>query len=193
MSNGEAFRDLYALGEERVGKIDDLLTKGLPASQVVEVIQGEWKVWTDRKAGTVKKMLERYRKGPLRQRIVHQVATATEHIRASTLRARLNALDELNDLVGHQKDRYLKMYEREKPTALLMKQVTEEGRLLKEMLVELGRLQLETGVLARAPKKVTGTITDPNGGVQTFEWTQEQEALFNELNQGDRGYVQIPG
>ena len=71
-----------------------------------------------------------------------------------------------------------------------MKQV-DEGRLLKEMLVELGRLQLETGVLARAPKKITAP-SDPNGGVQTFEWTQEQEALFNELNQGTRAMSESP-
>jgi hypothetical protein len=100
-------------------------------------------------------------------------------------------MDELTELVAHQKDRFEKMYLKEKMAPLLMKQVSEEGRLLKDMLVELGKLQLETGVLQRAPKKVTGSMTDANGAVQSFEWTLEQEQLFKAIEAGD--YVSIAG
>lgn len=178
---GEAFKRLHALGAERVAQIDEMLLKGIPASQVAMVLHGEWKVLTDVKADSVKKMLERYRKTELRARIVHQVAGATQGLRASTLQKRLNAMDELEALVRSQKDRFEKMYMKEKPTPLLMKQVTDEGRLLKEMLVELGRLQLETGVLQRAPKKISGTLTDEHGVQRAFEWTTEQEALFQQI------------
>jgi len=32
-------------------------------------------------------------------------------------------------------------------------------------------------VLVRAPKKLTGTLTDEEGNIQRFSWTEEQEAL----------------
>lgn len=182
------FEKLNALGPERVAKIDDMLTRGLTARQVTIAVQNEWGVWTSDRPDSIKKMLERYRKTDLRAKLLAGVANATERQSAAVLRRKLNALDELNDLVGVQKERFEKVMMRERPTPLLMKQASDEARLLKEMLVELGRLQLETGVLQRAPKKVRGTLTGPDGATQTFEWTQEQEALFKEIG-GETGYA----
>ena len=71
------------------------------------------------------------------------------------------------------------MMEKDKP--LLLKSTTDEIRLLKEMLVDLGRVQMETGVLPKATRKVTGMITDAAGVIAEFSWTEEQEQLYHEL------------
>jgi hypothetical protein len=99
----------------------------------------------------------------------------------STLHKKMSAMDSLQELVDIQTGRYKKLLVKEQAGPLLLRQVSDEGRLLKEMLVELGRLQLETGVLHRVPKKVSGTLTDAAGQVSTFEWTQEQEELFKSI------------
>ena len=186
-----AFAALKELGPEKVARIDEMLKKGIVTGQVATIIHDEWKVLTDVKHPTLKRMLERYRKGELRERIVAEIAGATEGTRTSTLQKRVNALDALDELVALQTARYKKMLVKEQAGPLLMKQVSDEGRLLKEMLVELGRLQLETGVLARAPKKVTGSVTDAAGQVSTFEWTTEQEELFKTLDEGRGSYVAL--
>ena len=185
---GEAFKALKDLGKEKLGAIDEMLSKGIVASQVATIIRDDWQLLRDVKHESVKKMLERYRKFELRERIVHQIAGTNEGVRASTLAKRLNALDSLNELVEIQTGRFKKMLQREAQGPLLLKQVSDEGRLLKEMLVELGRLQLETGVLQRAAKKVVGSVTDSDGKVSNFEWTQEQDELFKVLDQ-EQGYA----
>jgi hypothetical protein len=186
-----AFSKLHELGEERLGKIDEMLARGMPASQVAMVVQQEWHLWADQKPGTLKKMFERYRRTELRERIVRQVAGVANGMNVRALSRRLNALDELSSLVEVQTGRFRKMLVREQQAPLLLKQVSDEGRLLKEMLVELGKLQLETGVLQRSPRKISGTMTDANGTVQQFEWTVEQEALFKQIESTD--YVSIAG
>lgn len=187
---GEAFKALKELGADRMAAIDEMLTRGVVASQVASIIRDEWQLLGGIKHDSVKKMLERYRKSELRERIVAQIAGASEGVRASTLQKRASALDSLQELVDIQTGRFKKMLAREAQGPLLLKQVSDEGRLLKEMLVELGRLQLETGLLARAPKKVTGTVTDASGQVSNFQWTQEQDELFRSI-ESEQGYVAL--
>ena len=180
----DAFKRLYALDEERIEQVNEMLSKGLPASQVAQVIQSEWGLLADLKPDSVKKMLERYRKTDLRERILAQVAGVTEGMHTTTLAKRVSALEELTDLATVQKGRYQKAVQLEGGKPLLLKQATEEGRLLKEILVELGRLQLDTGVLARVPRRITGQVIDEGGRVRQFEWTEEQEALYREIDAG---------
>jgi hypothetical protein len=82
---------------------------------------------------------------------------------AASLRKKLVAIDELEQLVAVQKGRLEKVLVKEAslPSGILLKQASDGARLLKETLVELGKLQLETGT--RAPKKVRGTVTDAAG------------------------------
>jgi hypothetical protein len=189
----EAFQKIQSLPGKRREQLDDMLLKGIVASEATRIIQAEWKIWLDEKPATIKKRLERYRSSELKKRLVEQVAGATGGLRAATLAQRINAMDELEVLVGQQKVRFSKILQVEsKSDSFLLKSATDEGRLLKEMLVELGRLQLETGVLHRAPKKVTGKLTDGNGVEQIFEWTQEQEELFQSIDGLSTGdYVSI--
>ena len=180
----DAFKRLYAFDEERIEQVNEMLSKGLPASQVAQVIQSEWGLLADLKPDSVKKMLERYRKTDLRECILAQVAGVTEGMHTTTLAKRVSALEELTDLATVQKGRYQKAVQLEGGKPLLLKQATEEGRLLKEILVELGRLQLDTGVLARVPRRITGQVIDEGGRVRQFEWTEEQEALYREIDAG---------
>lgn len=183
--------EIAALPPVRREQLDALLLKGISPSQIAIVIQNEWKIWLKEKPGTIKKRLERYRAGPLKTKLIEQTVGATQGMKVAGLAKRLNALDELEELVGVQKARFIKAYTMEANAPLLLKQATDEGRLLKEMLVELGRLQLETGILHRVPKKITGKLTDGNGSETIFEWTQEQEALFEQIDQLGAGYVKI--
>ncbi len=65
---------------------------------------------------------------------------------------------------------------------MLLGQTTEEIRVLQTMLVNLGQLQLETGVMGRAARKLTGSFTDEQGDKLEFSWTEEQEKLYEELS-----------
>ena len=84
-------------------------------------------------------------------------------------------------MVVIQRTRVDKMLLMEKDKPILLKIATDEIRLLKEMLVDLGKVQLETGILPKATRRITGTITGADGETAEFSWTEEQEQLYREL------------
>ena len=178
----ETFTRMNDFNPAQREQVDTMLGKGIPAREVVELIQAEWGMWVGDKLDTAKKRLQRYRATHLRKRLLNQAIDANKTLSISGITKRLNALDELDKLVQTQIVRYQKVLMREQVGPLLLKQVTDEGKLLQGMLVDLGKLQLETGILRRAPKTVTGTVLDEDGNIKTFEWTEEQEQLFKELD-----------
>ena len=175
---GTALNKLQSLGDEVLSLVDSKLTSGVPASQVAAWLQDECKLFPEVKPPSVKKMLERYRKGELRNKTLDRIATAHVNLPLATLQKRLNALDELEEMVRVQRGRVDKMLTLETGKPILLKTTTDEIRLLKDMLMDLGRIQLETGVLARANRTVKGQVIGPSGEVKQFEWTEEQEKLW---------------
>lgn len=178
-----AFKELKSLPEPVVAAVDKMLLDGKTAMEVANWLQGQGH-FTDAKTPSVKKMLERYRASELRKRVMNQIADA--QIGAKTVAGvvqRVNACDALTELVIAQQGRFYKALELEKKAPLLMKNVQDEGRLLKDMLTDLGKLQLETGVLLRASRSFKGIMTDPNtGDVKHFDWTEEQASLLREID-----------
>lgn len=189
-----AFKRLAELGVETVAIVDQRLLTGDTPSNVAAWLQNELKVFLDIKLSSLKKNLERYRAIDLKDKVIEDIKNQVLPTNTAKLFKSLSALDELTELVSIQKSRFQKVVVRESqmPNGLLLKQVSDEGKLLKEMLVELGKLQLETGVLARAPKKVSGSITDPDGNTSEFSWTEEQDQLFKQIESTANHLDQLP-
>jgi len=174
---------LYSLGEEVIVEIDRRLTKGQSGLTVARWIREELKQLLDVDEASVKRMVERYRATDLRDRLVQQAVMVQQGVRATTIAKKLNALDELTDLVAIQQGRFQKLYVLEAGKVdKLDPVVTNEARLLKDMLVQLGGLQLDTGVLPKASKIIKGQTPDELGTPKEFEWSDEQEQLYRELD-----------
>jgi hypothetical protein len=178
---GQAHARLRELPAEVLDKVDSKLTSGEPARAVAQWLQEDAKLLTDMKPDTLKKTLERYREGHLRNKVLSRITEAQHTLALKTVQKRLNALDELEELVVIQRGRVDKMLMMEKDKPILLKSTTDEIRLLKEMLVDLGRVQMETGVLPKASRKISGTIMGADGEISQFSWTEEQEQLYQEL------------
>lgn len=191
-----AFKRLHELPKPTVAEVDQRLLAGEPASAVAKWLQTELQVFTDLKPESLKKNLERYRATDLKDRVLEDLKSGGKGKSTAALAKRLHALDEMEALVAIQKGRLNKVLlkETELPHGILLKSASDEARLLKETLVELGKLQLETGVLTRAPKKVSGTVFDPQTGeTKEFAWTEEQEQLYRSLNDVDyRDVTDLP-
>lgn len=181
--NPASHKKVKSLPSDILARVDSKLLAGESGLDVAKFLQEDCKIFVGEDLYGLKKNLERYRQGELRARTIERIATAQKTEGTATIAKRLNAMDEMHDLViqqRHRLDRML-MRESEMPNGILLKDTSHEARLLKDLLVDLGRLQLETGVIARAPKTFRGSITDPDGTTKQFEWTEEQEKLFAEL------------
>jgi hypothetical protein len=178
-----AFKQLHALGKDVMDRIDSKLTSGEGGMVVARWLQDDCGLLTEVRTATLKKTLERYRESDLRNRVLQRITEAQSTLAIKTVAKRLNAMDELEEIVRVQRLRVDKLLAKEKdmPNGLVLTTASSEIRLLKDMLVNLGSIQLETGFIAKAPKKIIGHMIGEDGQVREFAWTEEQEALFNEL------------
>jgi hypothetical protein len=189
MARDGRFSELRSLPTEVQEEVDTRLNAGTPAREVVGWLQGDGHL-TDKKPDSLKKMLERYKSSDLLEKTRALVLDATKGMSSPVLSRKLNAMHELNDLCVLQRARVDKILLTEnKNEHMVLKQASEEIKLLKENLVALGNLQLETGALRRAPKTVSGTMVDDNGQATSFEWTEETAKLFDLLDGLDPNLV----
>lgn len=179
------FKKLHDLGPDVVSQVDDMLLAGETPTKVARWLQVDLGLLGDLKESSLKKNLERYRSKDLRERVVNDLADRATGKSVAGLKKQLIALDEMTELAEIQRGRLQRiiMKESQLPQGILLKQASDEARLMKEVLVELGKLQLETGVMRRAPKTVSGQVVDPETGAsRQFTWTEEQEDLFRQLD-----------
>jgi hypothetical protein len=137
----------------------------------------------DLQPGSLKKNLERYRAKDLADRVVSELKGKLPV--SGGMKKVVLAIDSLEELVEIQRGRLEKLLLKEKqmPAGILLGQTKDEIRLLKDTLVELGKLQLETGIMRRAPKTMSGTLTDAQSGeIKHFTWSEEQAKLFQQLD-----------
>lgn len=172
-------------------EVESRLTGGEPTKVVAAWIQGECKLFLQMKPDTLRKNLERYKTGELRKKVLSRITEATHGLALPTIARRLNALDELERLAAIQRGRVDKMLGLEDGKPMLLKSTTEEIRALQGILVDMGKLQLDTGFLARATRSVKGEIVEANGEVKRFEWTEAQERLYQELERATAAIADV--
>lgn len=172
---------LKGIGDARLTELRERLKSGDSPLKLAEMMQTEWKVCTDIQPASLKKLLERYR-AKLKVEVVAAIAEASVGKTTTGLLKRLNVMDEIEELAVIQKRRFHKMLMKEDQGPLLLKQVSEEIRVYQGLLNQMATLQLETGVLKRVPKHVTGVLTDHAGQTMEFSWTEEHDKLLEVLD-----------
>lgn len=168
------YERITSLGEEKVVQLDRLLNRGEKTSKVCTLIQEGWEDLLDMSRPALIKMLNRYRNTALRGDLIKELAANGLLTTVKGLK-RLDALEEMTNMALIQKERVSKVYSKESKMPLLMKQVTEELTLMNKLLDSLSRLQLEIGVLKRAPKDYHGSLTQDadEPGMVRFRITEE--------------------
>ena len=181
--NLTAFARLVALGPEVMGRVEKDLLNGEPASVLVKWLHKDMKVLADVQPSSLKKALERFRLKELQPRTLARIAATTRTLATKTVIKRLNVMDHLEEMVTFQRARLDKLLTREAQMAggILLKDTSNELRLLKELLMDLGKVQLETGLLPRAPRTIRGSLQGANGEIRQFEWTEAQEEMYREI------------
>ncbi len=181
MSEKKAFKRLHDLGSVIVDQVDKMLLAGEMPGKIAAWLQADQGVLLDLQPASVKKNLERYRDIELPKKVKQELIPAEKLKPVS--KKDLNAMERLKDLADIQEGRLNKLLVKEHTAPLPLTAATNEVRLLKETLVELGKLQLETGVMARVPKTTKGSVFDPiSGERKEFIWTEEQEKLSKQLD-----------
>ena len=181
LHKGVPYQALKSLGPSIMLGIGERLIDGQSGAKVAAWLQNDLKVLTELRPDSLKKTLERYRKKELREKTIKKIAEAQKGLTLATVVEHYNALTEMEEITKLQRARVQKMIDLEADKPMLLKTTTDELRLMKELLVSLGSMQLETGVMGRATKTITGTVTDGMGLVKAFSWQEAEERLYTEL------------
>lgn len=180
------FGPLKELPQDVQDRMDASLLAGDSPYDVARWLNEELGLIQTHSIDALRKMLERYRGSELRERTLARIANVAGASATKTLMQRLNSMEEIEDLVRTQKGRVEKLLLREvsMPSGILLKDTQGEMRLLKELLIDLGKMQLETGVLVRAPRNAAAAGLATPGDISETDasWTEEQEQLFNQLS-----------
>ena len=180
-----AYVALKTLGTDIVLQIDEKLIAGETGRMVADWLQ-KGSLLPDVKREALIRMIERYRGTEVREKLVKRIADAQTGKSLITVARRATALEELEEIARIQRKRVDKMLALEDGKPMLITATSNEIRMLKEILVDLGHMQLETGVIVRAPKTVKGVMTGRNGEEVAFSWTEEQAKLYQELEGVER-------
>jgi hypothetical protein len=96
----------------------------------------------------------------------------------------VDPIRELTDAVHTQRMRVNKVLSQEaKMPSLLLESASKELDIFTKMSTALAKLQLEAGIIQKAPKKITGAIIDEKGQRKSFAWTEEFTHLEKELEE----------
>jgi len=175
-----AYVALKALGTDIVLQIDEKLIAGETGRMVADWLQ-KGGLLPDVKREALIRMIERYRGTEVREKLVKRIADAQSGKSLITIARRATALEELEEIARIQRKRVDKMLALEDGKPMLITAASNEIRMLKEILVDLGHMQMETGVIVRAPKTIKGVMMGRNGEEFAFSWTEEQAKLYQEL------------
>ena len=176
-----AYHMIKSLGDDILLGIEARLLDGESGAKVCAWLQGEMQVLPDVQPGTLKKTLERDRAKELRQKTIKKIAEAQRGVTLKTVAQHFNAIAELEDIAAIQRRRVDKMLAMEKDKPMLLKVTSDEIRLLKETLVSLGAMQMDTGLLARAGKGVGSTPEDRMAIAQVFTWDDARQKLYEAI------------
>jgi hypothetical protein len=154
---------------------------GENAKTVAAMIHKDWGCFDTHALSTVQTMVFRYRRSITSKTLVKRIERSmgsNKHVKA------LDTMVELTEIIKTQRGRIKRAIEIEDKTKMLMAQTGIELRLLKDLCRDLAYLQMETGILPRAPKTVTGAFGTPDGKQVSFSWTESDEALLENLESG---------
>ena len=149
-----AHRRLLSLGPDRVTQIEMKMVEGQNLTTLTEMIQDDWGEFRDVKKLTLMKELERFRKQRIEGRLLYFKGGDYAKQVFGEYASNIDVLQNMQRTVEMQQERVSKLFqtEREMPK-ILMEQMRREMYLLIEMYSKLLDMQMEMGLIKRAPKE----------------------------------------
>ena len=172
------FKRLLDMPSDRVAMIRSFFLEGKSLIDIVRIIQDDWGELTDMLPGTAQRMLSRYKTEVHDPKVLLQADTldaGTKKEIITRMRGQLDTLDEMKSLCIEQTARYKAMALKAEQTltAKNESQAAQEGERLHRMLKELASLQMEAGIIPRAPRIVSAHVN--------FQRTAAEDAYYQDI------------
>jgi len=159
---------LASLDEDQHRFMIDMLSLGKTDGEITDALQQDQGWLADVKRPSLLRAVNRWRKSTGQQAVI-KLVTDNLTRRDGRPKRQLDVHEELTDLVLRQKARVDKIAQQEDGKPLLLNVVTEEMKVLSDMLGKLARVQMDIGIVRRVRVGETADNYEP------------QEAEFEEI------------
>lgn len=164
--------ELKALPEDVRDDMHFRLRRGDASTATARWLQNKGYL-ASKKLNTLTQTLNRYRKDVVDQDLAERLQESGALDQAKD-GSKLDALSEMVFLAQAQKERVSKLMVKEGTmNGLLLKQVTDEMRQNFEFMERVLRMQMEVGIVPRAPKVLAGMVRPGEGG-EGFDFVMAQ-------------------
>ncbi len=172
------FKDLMGLGQDRVSLIKSMMLDGKSAAHIARVMQQDWGVLSTRKEESLSRLLVRYRKLEVDPKIALQSDALPDDLKEeliARMNSQLDTLDEMKTLCVEQMARYkiLSIESARLGKRSAISAAAVEGQRLHNMLKDLAGIQMDAGIIPRAPRIVSAHVN--------FQRTAAEDAYYHEL------------
>jgi len=165
-----------------------LLDDDFPDTRIRAVIQEEWGLLTDNSLQYIRRAISYYKCDYLNS-LPYLSKEDKGGIQVPAILKKMDTLNGLADLCTMQRTRVQKIYAKEKPSPLLMSQVSSEIKMFGDLLEKLAKLQMNTGILPTAPKVYNGAVSVDNESKEmVFRVTEETHEAIETL-EADFKYI----
>ncbi len=150
-------------------ELDLLMRRRVLLPKIAEIIQKEWGYFGHLSPPWFVQKISAYHKHVFKQKVFKEDPTKTQEIKkVLDLSEKIDVLKELGILVLKQKaraDRALELEsELKESKGITFKDASsaarKEVKLFSDLLISLADIQMETGILRRAPKQITGEFVE---------------------------------
>jgi hypothetical protein len=133
-----------------------MLRAGQAADHIAGVIQDGWHALVDMKRGSLVRAITRFRSDYLRANVDPLLTGDGITDKVEQAPSQLDVLNAMQQLYNIQKSRIERLAEFELtlPDGLRHKRLGDELRLADKILAHISHVQLQTGILRRAPKDI---------------------------------------
>jgi hypothetical protein len=167
----EKHKTIMGWAEQDRSRLDAWLRRGVTAERLAEVAVKEWKLDVgDLKPESVARAIRRYAEDRLEIGVIEKLRGDGLVEKMANLAKQVEPLDELTKLYLVQRARIAKLLDQEDQMhGLTLKTLSDEIKLGAILLEQLKSLQMDVGLIRRAPKTVEVKEED---GVLTYRITE---------------------
>ena len=159
---GRGYHRFQEMPVEHQGILYQMFLDGEPATEIARMIQEDWNTCQDVSRKALVRQLQRYRKDVIDPKILIQgksLPVEARKVLLGRINKQLDTLDTMASVLEAQECRFLAAQAAAKGDARLEGRAGTELQRLWHMLKDLANLQIETGILRRAPKTVTAHVS----------------------------------
>lgn len=159
----EGFKEIRDLGQDRYALINQYFLEGKTAVAIARIIKEDWLELPNTDTETLARQLRRLKKDEIDPKVLIQANMLPADVQArmvKQMKGNLDTIEEMQAICIDATSAYktLSLHAQQTNMATDMRKASDSGKQTLSMLKDLASVQMEAGIIARAPRVVSAHV-----------------------------------